>query len=211
MAAYVGTTWASIAALATFVLTYRWKFPYSVISDQWQYVAMVGALVTIMASGRQDTAVLNWTPIDPKWLTPACIGLAAGPFIDGQQFQRAAATTSMRPWIIASAAFGLYMMLVFGAYISQSRLANILLAITVIAVATSTLDSCVASLQDLIGDRWAMAVSLGAFITWPLFESRTAVQVWTWYATARIFVVIPMIIYTIWEDRQWKNGKKNYI
>lgn len=204
MAAYVGPMWASVAALVTFLLTYRWKLPYSVGSDQWQYAAMVGALALIFASGRRDMSVLTSMPVNPKWLIPACVGLACGPFIDGQHFQRAE-LMAMRGWIIGSLAFGIYLSLVFLAYVTRSALASAMLAVTVIAVATSTLDSSVASLQDLIGDRWAIVVSMAAFLSWPLFESRTAVQIWTWYATGRIFVVVPMIVYAVREA--WRHGR----
>lgn len=208
MGAYVGNRWATVITIIVFVLTYLYKFPFSVESDQWQYAAMVGALLLIVLTGNRDIRVTANLPADIKWLVPACLGLLAGPFIDGQQFQRAKETKSIKPWIIGSVGFGAYLLLVFISHSTTSHLSNVLISITIIAVATSTLDSCIASLQDLTSDTWAIVISLSALAVWPLFLSKTATQIWAWYATARIFIVIPMIAYTIREEKRWKSGKK---
>ncbi|MBW2084455.1 MAG: hypothetical protein JRI54_00265 [Deltaproteobacteria bacterium] len=208
MATYIGNGWATTVATIIFLLTYKYKFKFSVESDQWQYLAMVGGLVLVILTGKFNLNVLNYQPVNVSWVVSACIGLMAGPFLDGQQFQRAERIKGVNPWLLASLAFGLYLSLVFFAFLSQGAISQILFAIIIIAVATSTLDSCIAALQDLSGDILAVVISVAALFSWPLFATKTATQIWTWYATARIFIVMPMILYTVWGYRRWNNGKK---
>jgi hypothetical protein len=209
MADFIGQWWAAFAALLTFGLTYRWRLSYSVASDRWQYAVMLGALAAVTWIGRHGAAVPPAVPLDVRWLTPAVAGLLAGPLLDGQQFQRAELMT-MRGWLVAGGSFAVYMALVYGAYAAHGAATTVLLAVVIVAVSTSTLDSCVASLQDLVGDRVTIALSLMAFATWRVFEHQTAIQIWSWYAMGRVFVVVPMVVFVIWEARSsWKNGRKN--
>lgn len=208
MATYIGAGWATTVAAIVFLLTYRYKFKFSVESDQWQYLTMVGGLVLVVLTGKFNLNVLNYQPVNANWVIPACIGLLAGPFLDGQQFQRAEEIKGVFPWFLASLAFGLYLSLVFLAFLSQGAISQVLFAIIIIAVATSTLDSCIAALQDLSGDILAIIISIIALFSWPLFATKTATQIWTWYATARIFVVVPMILFTVWRHRNGAMAKR---
>lgn len=208
MGSYIGNTSSTLITLVVFILTYLYRFPFTIKSNFWQYATFISALALIIITGKASSVQLASEPINLSWVIPACLGLMAGPFLDGQQHQRAQETDSIKPWMIGSACFGFYLFLVFLTFFANSPFSRILLAITIIAVATSTLNSSVSALQNLAGNKWAIIISLTALVFWPLFLNNTAVQIWTWYATGRIFVVIPMIVCTIRRCRKWNNGKK---
>lgn len=207
MAAYTSVTIAAIISVLLFLCVFRWGFRFSVDSDMWQYAMMIGGLLLVIAFGTQTTSeYVSLTTTNIKWALFSALGLLAGPFLDAQQYQRAKAASSIKPFIIGSAAFGFYLSLVYAAYCyGVSTASAILLAVIVIAVATSTLDSCVASLQHITGTRLAVVISLGALVTWWLVDNSTVSEFWFMYATARIYIVVPLILIAVWMKKRGVN------
>ncbi|MDD4972575.1 MAG: hypothetical protein PHT07_24350, partial [Paludibacter sp.] len=136
-----------VVALVIILLTLKYKFPFSVDSDQWQYLIMtLGCFVFAFISGFEQPEIKHGESYDMiLWGIWGGIALISGPFLDAQHLQRAKVSRSIRPFIIASASFGIYMIGVFVLYLSGTLVAKIYITIIVMAVATSTIDSAIAS------------------------------------------------------------------
>jgi hypothetical protein len=199
MAMFVGDIPASIIATIFFILTYKYGFRFSLNSDQWQYLVMVLGLILVISFGEYENPFIAGNSIN--WAIWGGTGLLAGPFLDGQHFQRASKARSIKPFIIASIAFGLYLTLVYFAAYYNNGIAGILMVLIVIAVATSTLDSCIASMQYLTNNRTTVIISILALIIWPVFKTKTAVEIWSIYAIGRIYIVVPMILWVTWRAK----------
>jgi len=199
MAMFVGDIPATIIAAVFFFLTYKYGFNFSLNSDQWQYLIMIVGLILVIVLGKHENNFVMGNNIN--WAIWGGIGLLTGPFIDSQHFQRASKAKSIKPFIIASIAFGLYLTLVYLAAYFNNGIAAILMALIVIAVSTSTLDSCIASLQYLTNNKLTIIISVLALIIWPIFKTRTAVEIWSIYGIGRIYIVIPLIILTVWRTK----------
>jgi len=192
---------ATVIALIVITTTLKYKFEFSLKSDQWQYLIMIlGLLIVVLSGNYVNKNIILGNGIN--WALWGGICLLTGPFLDSQQFQRASKSKSIKPFIIGSISFAVYLILVLLAYIYNSG--SILLTTIVIAVATSTIDSSVASLQYLTSDFKAGFISIAALITWPVFMTNTAAEIWSWYASGRVFIVIPLIILGVYYERTKK-------
>jgi hypothetical protein len=194
---YIATT----IALLVIALTLKYKFKFSLESDKWQYLIMVIGLAAVVLTGNFDLKNVT-VGNNISWALWGGICLLTGPFLDGQQFQRANKAKSIKPFLIGSLTFAIYLSLVFLAYFSNRE--SLLLTIIVIAVATSTIDSSVASLQYLTNENIAGFISIFALLTWTLFMTNTAAEIWSWYGSGRVFIVIPMIILGVYYEKNKK-------
>lgn len=199
MAVYTSVTVAMAISMLLFLCVFVWGFRFSLKSDTWQYLVMIGGLALVILCGSRvvPEAVLL-THENTQWAVIGAIGLLAGPFLDAQQLQRAKEAASIKPFIIGSGAFGFYLLLVYVASSCAAGASALLLAIIVVAVATSTLDSCVASLQHIAGNRLAIIVSIFALLSWRVLETPSIADFWFMYASARIYIVGPLIGSVIW-------------
>jgi len=205
MAVYTSVYIAMIISILLFICVFVWGFRFSLESDTWQYLIMVSGLAIVILSGTKTSpdAVLL-TNENLKWAIIGAVGLLTGPFLDAQQLQRAKTATSLKPFAISATVFGFYLALVLIAASYAAGASAILLAIIVVAIATSTLDSCVASLQHIAGNRLAIVVSLFALMSWRVMESPSISEFWFMMATARIYIVVPLILIAVW----CKHGRK---
>lgn len=184
--------------LIVMLLIFRFKFNFSVLSDLWQYAAMVGGLLLaaiIGLWGGEFRQIELATNSDINWALWMGLGLLVAPFHNAMYFQREEHTTSMRPYWIHTTAFGLYMLLVGITGFVGGAWPGILISIIIIAIATSSQDSAVAAMQYLVKDKTTVAVCLVILIFWPLSRTAPALKVWELYQIARIFIVLPLIVY----------------
>lgn len=188
-----------VLALGIIILTIENKFRFSVESDQVQFMIMMIGLLAVIRFGKSEWETKLVMGADYNWALWGGICLLAGPFLDAQHFQRAEKAENIRPFLIGSITFGVYLSLVLAAFMINQK--SIILIVIVIAVATSTIDSAVASLQYLTGNFVAGILSIVALLTWPLFMTNTAAEIWSWYASGRVFIVIPLIILGVYYGR----------
>jgi hypothetical protein len=194
-----------ILAFIVIVLTLRYKLTFSLNSDQWQYLIMtVGCFIFAFVSGfnRPDTKLGSSSDM-VFWGIWGGIALVSGPFLDAQHLQRAKIAKSIRPFLIASISFGVYMIGVFVLYLATGNIVKIYITIIVLAVATSTIDSAVASLQMLYKNKYIpILISLIAFGSWYATQSQSIMKIWLTYASIRVYIVIGLILFTIWRHYQ---------
>ena len=107
-----------IAGLITFVVmlaTFKGKLHFSILSDQWQYAAMVIGLgiVAVLGYRSGDIRFVKMAAnSDLGWGLWMGAGILMAPFHNAMYFQREELTTNLKPYWIHTAAFGLYMLLV---------------------------------------------------------------------------------------------------
>lgn len=194
---------ATIIAFIVIALTLKYKFKFSLESDQWQYLIMIIGLILVILTGNKTIKAINMGS-SINWALWGGICLLAGPFLDGQQFQRANKARNLKPFLVASLSFAIYLVLVLFAYFVNAN--SILLSIIVIAVSTSTIDSAVASMEYIAGNENAKMFAITALGTWPFFMTNTAAEIWGWYASGRVFIVIPLIIMGVYYGQTQKRG-----
>lgn len=195
---------AGAITLAVLMATFRGGFRYAVLSDQWQYLAMVAGLAVVLVLGLKNGTVIplpSSTGGDLWWGLWVGLGMLVGPFHNATHYQREGYTRSMRPYWIHTAAFGAYMALVGITGTIDYKWSDILTCLIIVAVTTSSQDSAIAAMQYLFGHKRALAICAAAFILWPISRTTQAATIWEWYQTARIFIVLPLIIY------YWRWGK----
>jgi hypothetical protein len=211
MAVYTSINIAMVISIIIFICVFIWGFRFSVDSDLYQYLIMVCGLFIVILLGTLHTGIniVELTKENIQWAIFGGIGLLSGPFLDAQQLQRAKEAHSIIPFLIGSSAFGFYLALVYFAASYAEGASAILLAIIVIAVATSTLDSCVASLQHIIGPPLACFISIVALFSWRIMDTTSISEFWYMYAVARIYIVVPLLLLAIfltkWMNKQRKN------
>jgi len=193
-----GDLLAGMVTLVVMLATFKGKLHFSILSDQWQYAVMVIGLTVVAILGYKngDIRFIKMAAnSDLGWGLWMGAGILMAPFHNAMYFQREEQTTSFRPYWIHTAAFGLYMLLVGITGIFDYKWSNILTSIIIIAITTSSQDSAVAAMQYLIGDKWTVIICLVLLLSWPLSRTAQAINVWELYQTARIFIILPLIIY----------------
>ena len=186
------------------VATFVGGFKFSVESDQYQYGVMVVilALMSIFGKIQPTNITLGWG--NWQWGVWGATALLVAPFLDGQQLQRAEESHSLSPSIIGMLLFGFYMGLVLLVYFVQIEFMKIFLAVVIVAIATSTLDSSVASLQYYLPKPIAIGLSILSFVSWEIMANKQALEIWSFYAGLRIYVVPVLIFYAIYERKRQK-------
>lgn len=213
----VAVVGAIAVALVLSLFIYRSGLPGSITTDVGQFsvqvAACVGIVVLGVALGTPAQTIPVTTPQDVSWGLWAALGLLSGPFLDAQHWQRLERASSARPAIWAGGWFGGYMLAVWGAGLVLSRstpLLSVLFLAVVVAIATSTIDSAAAALQRLTTRRIALCIGIVAAVSWPLVRSLGVVNLWTLYASGRVFVVAALLVYAalkhsdvaVWPNRE---------
>lgn len=192
---------ATVAVLLSVFIYYR-GLPGSIQTDRGQFALQVGACLGIVATGLAIGVPLQSFPtttgVDAGWALWAMLGLLAGPFLDAQHWQRMERADTARPALWAGVWFGGYMLAVYGAGLVLSRAAllpSLLFALVALAIGSSTIDSAAAALQRLTSRRAALGIGIGATLLWPLVQNLGVVNLWTIYASGRVFVVAGLLVY----------------
>lgn len=192
-----------VLALGIAFFIHRYGFPASVSTDVMQYTAQFGGCLIIIAAALSlglDPGGLPAATFDGyTWAVWAMFGLLAGPPMDAQQHQRAEqAGSAFRAGLWGGVWYGIYAAAVAGVGLAlgtYSPFIAILFLLTVVAVTTSTIDSAAAALQRIFPKQWmALAVAVGAVITWPLVSVLGIVGIWSIYAGGRLFVFIGILL-----------------
>jgi hypothetical protein len=206
MAHYTTINISIILTAIVFVLVWIYGFKASIKRNVIQFAVLVCALLTIIFIGDDPlkyNSLLITNNIDYiSWAIVGGIGLISGPFIDGQQHQRALLAKNINPFLIGSLFFGLYMLLVLITSYYSTGFGWLLVAITVIGLATSTLEAATSALQNLTNTKSGIIISVLALLSWEIVKSPTIADFWFWYATKRIFIVIPLCLAAIWLSKQ---------
>ncbi len=181
-------------------------FKFSVKSDVIQYTMMVTGLLIIILFGAKVESP-QWLISDSyiTWAVFGGVGLLSGPFLDMQQLQRAKYACKFETFFFGSLFFGLYMLCVYYSYYTKNSFGGVvvalLLGVSVIGITTSTIDSAIAALHNMMSRQKATIIALIAINSWWIVKSPSVSDFWYLYATSRIYVVIPMIVIAVvkWE------------
>jgi hypothetical protein len=209
------TVAAMVAVLLSMFIYYR-GLPGSLQTDRGQFALQVGACLGIVVTGIALGVPLQSFPAttgsDAGWALWAMLGLLAGPFLDAQHWQRMECADTARPALWAGVWFGGYMLAVYGAGLVLSRgalLPSLLFALVALAIGSSTIDSAAAALQRLTSRRTALGIGVGATLLWPFVRTLGVVNLWTIYASGRVFVVAALLVYVVLKqsdvDVVWPN------
>lgn len=205
MAYYTTVNISIILTAIVFLLVWIYGFKSSIKRNVIQFVVLICALLAIIFIGdplKPNVPLMNNNLDYISWAIVGGMGLISGPFIDGQQHQRALLAKNINPFLISSFCFGLYMVLVLIVSYYSTGFGWLLLAITVIGLATSTLEAATSALQKLINIKSGIIISVLALLSWEIIKSPTIADFWFWYATKRIFIVIPLCLAAIWFSRK---------
>jgi hypothetical protein len=193
--------WAGLISAAIIVLTFIGKFKFSVISDQWQYLIMILGLLLAFIIGVNSNVIREFELIKDTgtnniiWAFNMGLGLLVAPFHNAMYYQREEYTKSMRPYYIHLILFAFYMLLVGLTGVFNSLYSTIIINIIIIAISTSSIDSAVAAMQYLIKEKLTIIICILVLAFWPISRTASALKVWEIYQIARIFIILPIIIY----------------
>lgn len=208
----VAVAFSIVVALVIFMLIYRFGFYGSTISDQFQYALQMVFLLTILALALAS-GLGEFTPIkigssweDIRWALTVGLGLVAGPFLDGMQWERLEHVSQgrrIRVGVQASLLFAAYMALVALAATvlsGGSALFVMLLFATSFMVCSSSLDGTVAAKQYLFrrlgrSKNVAAVLSVATIAAWPFINAIGAVGLQTIYSTARLYLWVIMLVW----------------
>lgn len=208
----VAVAFSLAVAFMIFLLIYRFGFYGSTISDQFQYALQMVFLLTILALafvfglGEFTPVKVGSSWADIRWALTVGLGLVAGPFLDGMQWERLEHVSQgrrIRVGVMASLLFGAYMILIgLTATVMNggSALFVVLLFVTSFMVCSSSLDGTVAAKQYLFRNlgqskNVAAALSVATIVAWPYINKIGAVGLQTIYSTGRLYMWVAMLVY----------------
>lgn len=206
MGPYSAKIFAVITGLFFVFAILKGGLKLSMLTDQVQWgITLLGLVILIIMgiiNGESQTLIAGNTPQNMSWAWYTVLILFCGPFVDLQGWQRAKVALkekAYKSFRYAGYAFAIYMfMILIFAFFARSSSMNIILLIVAFMVATSTLDSNSAALQEL-GEKWGFILGFVAAATWPLVVKYGIVGLWTFVGTWRIFVVIAMLLIALYK------------
>lgn len=173
----------------------------SIATDRYQYaLQLIGTLaIVVVALYYTGVASVDWGVSQGNlwWAVVGAAGLLSAPPLDMQQHQRVELGDGIGAGMWCAAFFGVYIVAVglAGISLGGSATSSLLVAVVVFSIATSTLDSAYAALQELTGDiRYALGLSIACIVAWYPLSGVGIVDFWTMYATARIPIVLVLIV-----------------
>lgn len=198
-------TWIGVLTGIVFVAsTYKNGLKVSMFTDQFQWmIALAGLIILIglgMETGEFKPLPMGTTAPDLNWAFYSWILLFCGPFVDLQGWQRAKLAiqekqTAAFKW--SGVFFFAYMLLVYlFAHFARTDEMGWIIFVVAFMVATSTLDSNAAALQE-IGHKKGFILGMAACIFWPLLKEYGILALWTTVASFRMIAVVIMLAIAI--------------
>lgn len=214
-------------AIIFLIILFRFGMLRNVLTDNlgWIIVYLLAAGVTIAAFinswGNFNSISLGLEPDSMKAGIWKAILLLPGPFTypfffeilnyndanpDGTQ-----KINARRAFTRGGALFGLYMAIVFPlAWAQFSPVLNIVKAILITLIGTSTLSSAMYSIYIAFGKKAGLGINAGLILLWHILIPLGVMGMWTLMASVRIYFVGGAILFAIawnaWEKRKAVNA-----
>jgi hypothetical protein len=226
--AMFGKIFAIVIGVAFILLVFKGGLELSIKTDFFQWAFMYVGVIVILVIGfiggvgthTIDLLINGQSDIIPGFLSGSHIAwavfggasLLCGGFIDLQQWQRAKLVIRERKekaFIIAGGLFAVYIALIgLMAMYKFTFVMMVILMFVALMVTTSTLDSVGAAMQEIGGNKIGAVLGILAVAAWQLVYDMGIINIWNYYATFRLIVVVVMIITVlIWTNVENKKAR----
>lgn len=202
-----------VIIIGLFVVWYIHKggLRMSVLTDIGQYAVQLLAVIFLAVAGYIIGVEKNFLWVQPgglEWARVGFLGILCGALSIGHQWQRFSSIKEesiLRTSLWAGFFFGIYMLFVglTGLFFTKHIVLGIGFLITMLALATSSIDSGVAGLQYVLGrfkikPFYASILAVLIIICWPFIVGSTGItKLWTIMALIRSPVIYLFIVLTI--------------
>lgn len=181
------------------LLVFNKGLPTSIKTDVAQWLLAIAAILGIIAIGAiSKVEIRNFahtTYSGISWGIWSGLILFAGPIGDVQHWQRAAEDKSGKAYIIGTAFFGLYMLLILTmAMLKFNKAMNIMLLVAVLSITTSTIDSIATALHKIGNKNIGTGISLGLCISFGFFVDMGMIELWSSFGVIRFAFAVGILL-----------------
>jgi hypothetical protein len=208
-------TWLTVVvALGIVALIAYGGLRWSILTDQGQwYVLVIGAfivlVITLIAPGHDRPELqLGLTSDGIRWGLFALVNLFCAPFTDAMQWERANLSIrhgyGMKPFMIAGAVFGAYLLVVaiIGS-VALSVASATLLFVVVLMASSSTIDSSASGLHYTFTHWPGVVIGAVLAMAWPLLSQYGILNLWASQGFIIISLTVAVFVLAVLRRRGW--------
>lgn len=221
-----GTVIAYILSIGFLIILYKRGMIRNVLTDGagWIIVYLLAVFVTVAAiintHGQFNQIALGTDATNMKTGIWKAILLLPGPFTypyffeiltyNDENADGTVKVNAKRAFTLGGILFGVYMLIVFPlAWTKFNPTLNIIKAVLITIIGTSTLSSAMFSIYIAFGKRIGLAINAGLIVGWFWLIPLGVMGMWTLMASVRIYIVGAAILAAIIWNSVEKHGKNS--
>ena len=214
-------------AVIFLAILYRFGMIRNVLTDGfgWIIVYLLAVGVTIAAlyhsAGHYNTISMGLSPEPMREGIWKAILLLPGPFTYPYFFRildyneknedGTAKVDVQKAFTLGGIFFGIYMAIIFGlAWAQFTPVLNLVKAILITIIGTSTLSSAMYSIYIAFGKKLGLIINAGLIIGWHILIPLGVMGMWTLMASVRIYFVVGAILFALFWDF-WEEHKEAWL
>lgn len=181
------------------LMVFKKGLPTSIKTDIAQWLIAIASIFVIIGvgivSGAPRMEFVPTTGNGVLWGVWSGLILFAGPIGDVQHWQRAEADRSKKGYYLGAGLFAMYMLLILGmAFFQFNTAMNAILLVSVLCVATSTIDSIAVAMHELGNKKVGTGVALGMCVIWGIFVEMGMIELWSSFGVIRFAFAVAVLL-----------------